>query len=412
MVKTPSLIAGLCGILGLAGGASAQGQGYLLDAAAKGPANAVCLDGTPGGYYLSAGSGDGASKWYIHMEGGGWCRSAHDCLGRSSSDLGSSSGWPANQTAQAMAGQSGAMRRDPISNPQMHDWNHVWIMYCDGNSFTGANASATAVPTDGKGGSKTLHWRGSAILDAVIDDLLGPRGVGGASDVVVGGGSAGGLAVLLHCDRWTERLLAAAAAAAAASGASGNDGGGGDANANAMRVRCLADSGFFLDHEGPPEPPRFPDYGYHAGMVWAYAQMNSSAGVDATCAAHYGPRGEGWKCNFAQYTTAFSDAPVFARQSTYDSWQTQHVLGFPDNATLINEFGANLTALLHGSLLAQPQHAAFVDSCSHHCGEWDQIRIDGQVVHEAFWGWYNGSSSPKSVWTQGKAFPCDSCCKP
>ena len=36
-----------------------------------------------------------------------------------------------------MAGQSGAMSRDATLNPQMNNWNHVWIKYCDGNSFTG-----------------------------------------------------------------------------------------------------------------------------------------------------------------------------------------------------------------------------------------------------------------------------------
>jgi hypothetical protein len=29
------------------------------------------------------------------------------------------------------------MSRDATLNPQMNNWNHVWIKYCDGNSFTG-----------------------------------------------------------------------------------------------------------------------------------------------------------------------------------------------------------------------------------------------------------------------------------
>ena len=43
-------------------------QGFFLDEAAA-KTGAVCLDGTPGAYYLSPGSGDGASKWYIHHQG-------------------------------------------------------------------------------------------------------------------------------------------------------------------------------------------------------------------------------------------------------------------------------------------------------------------------------------------------------
>jgi hypothetical protein len=131
---------------------------------------------------------------------------------------------------------------------------------------------------------------------------------------------------------------------------------------------CMADSGFFLDYESGPQPPRFPEYGgeetsflrchfivlikaerlprqardkhrkswwkkrhsisagYHTGMVWAYEHMNSSAGVQKECQAHYGALGEGWRCNFAQYTASFNKAPLFARQSTYDSWQSGNVL--------------------------------------------------------------------------------------
>ena len=36
---------------------------------------ARCLDGSPGAYYFQPGTGDGANKWYIHHQGGGWCES-------------------------------------------------------------------------------------------------------------------------------------------------------------------------------------------------------------------------------------------------------------------------------------------------------------------------------------------------
>ena len=55
--------------------------------------NAVCLDGSPGTYYFRPGSGSGATKWYIHHQGGGWCESLDDCLDRSHGSLGSSKGY-------------------------------------------------------------------------------------------------------------------------------------------------------------------------------------------------------------------------------------------------------------------------------------------------------------------------------
>ena len=57
-------------------------QGVLLSRAAK-ENGAVCLDGSPGMVYVRKGSGDGANKWYIHHQGGGWCESLDDCLDRS-----------------------------------------------------------------------------------------------------------------------------------------------------------------------------------------------------------------------------------------------------------------------------------------------------------------------------------------
>ena len=212
-----------------------------------------------------------------------------------------------------------------------------------------------------------------------------------AAEVVVGGGSAGGLATIIHCDRWAARI------------ASANSG---------TKYACLADSGFFLDHEGPPKPPRFPLYGYHTGMRWAYQQQNSSVGVQKDCHAAHAKTGDAWMCNFAQHTASFNKAPLFARQSTYDSWQQSNVLGSSD-VVAVNAFGANLTKLITGSLLSQTQHAAFLDSCSHHCGERDDIIIDGDIVHVAFWKWWNNTLAgkpTKQLWQQGKPFRCDACC--
>ena len=58
---------------------------------------ARCLDGTAPGYYIERGSGTGVGKWMIHWQGGGWCTSEADCVGRSHGDLGSSKNY--NSTA-------------------------------------------------------------------------------------------------------------------------------------------------------------------------------------------------------------------------------------------------------------------------------------------------------------------------
>lgn len=57
------------------------------------------MDGTPPAYYFSAGIGPNQKNFVIYFEGGGWCGLGlngdvlEDCLGRSKTDLGSSSNY-------------------------------------------------------------------------------------------------------------------------------------------------------------------------------------------------------------------------------------------------------------------------------------------------------------------------------
>ena len=52
---------------------------------------AKCLDGSPGYYYhRPAPPGPNATKWVLHIQGGGWCDSAASCQGRTARYLGSS----------------------------------------------------------------------------------------------------------------------------------------------------------------------------------------------------------------------------------------------------------------------------------------------------------------------------------
>lgn len=91
----------------------------------------MCLDGSPTGYYMREGSGDGTNKWILHLGGGGWCNSTATCYNRSFTWLGSSKEWPQSH------GLDGFLSDNPTVNPHFKDWNIVYIMYCDGASFAG-----------------------------------------------------------------------------------------------------------------------------------------------------------------------------------------------------------------------------------------------------------------------------------
>ena len=156
---------------------------------------ARCLDGTPGAYYIRKGVGSGANKWYIHHQGGGWCESWDDCYARSNSSLGSSAGY-----ASSTALKGGYFDPSPQVNPMMYNWNTVFMPYCDGGSFSGNNETITTY----KG--KPLYYVGKRVREAVYDSLLQHQNLRAATDVVISGCSAGGLATFLHTDQWCDSL--------------------------------------------------------------------------------------------------------------------------------------------------------------------------------------------------------------
>eukprot|EP00662_Eupelagonemidae_sp_cell21_P041941 gene41941-45805_t len=299
------------------------------------------------------------------------------------------------------------------SNPLMYNWNVVEIRYCDGASVSGDKETPTV-----------------------------------ATDVVVSGCSAGGLATFLHCDHWhmircqqldhapvgsssSTMLLSGAAARSCScreqqldhapvgssssimllSGAAARPCSWAAAIAAATgakaKVACMPDSGFFLDEQRAP--------GYHANMQNA-------------CVEAHTPSNDTWKCIFAQWSAAHIKTPTFPMQSQYATVDHIRTGGFPEfcfetdpdtnaapPAARLNEFGRNLTALVKSQLLSQPQHGIFLDSCHHHCGDWDGSEIDGKLSGSALQEWYNLGSPKlpnKGFFNQNKPFPCDACCKP
>lgn len=356
-------------------GAPSFAQGYFLKDAAEGDGNAKCLDGTPALYYHRKGSGEGANKWFLHQEGGGWCYDLNGCLSRSQGKLGSTKSDPPTSSLDG-----GYFSMDSKQNPLMHDWNAVELRYCDGASLSGDKDTPTVV------GGTPLHFRGRAILDAEIRSLLEDRGMKHATDVVVSGCSAGGLATFLHCDRWADAI------------ANATDG--------KAKVACLPDSGFFLDEDRGQEL-----YGSKMRNVFAF-QESSAKGLNAACLAAHTATGDPEKCIFAQWTSEHIKTPTFPLQSVYDSWQTDNVMAGGGPATQ-NEFGKNVTTLVKSLLLTQPQHGVFLDSCHHHCGAWDGPVIDGEASGDALNSWYTKGSPAlpnKGFFNQDKVFPCYRCC--
>ena len=126
---------------------------------------------------------------------GGWCYNEIDCWGRSNTTFGSSKNRPPNVTLD------GLLSSDCSSNPEFCSMNRVYLIYCDGNSFSGnRNYPLTVRGLDGK--EKQLFFRGKRILDETLKTLATSHyfNLASAKSVLLTGCSAGGLAAYLHTD--------------------------------------------------------------------------------------------------------------------------------------------------------------------------------------------------------------------
>jgi hypothetical protein len=381
-------------------------EGWRLTAAADDPIlKAKCLDGSAPLYFLKRGTGDGANKFYVHHEGGGWCYGDEGCGLRGKgagqtqrktpdgplvyTNLGST-----EQYVDSGQLDGGYWSSDPQINPTMYNWNQVYMKYCDGGSFSG-NRETEFLNANGT----SVWFRGHAIVRAIQDSLIADNGMGQATDVVVSGCSAGGLATYLQCDGWAAQITAAAPNA---------------------KVRCMPDSGMFFDYHSDDAYPDGPGGtlgpGFDLGMRWVYDTMEVA--VDETCMAHYQHTDDPGKCMFAQYVAPFLDTPTFALQSVYDAWSLPNILGRngewagdSEMDKIVNIWGRNATGWIKGMLDAGKGHGAFLSSCSYHCGNWGNIGIAGDTSGPAFDAWYSERPNGlNGLWDQGQPFPCSSCC--
>ncbi|KAG6435529.1 hypothetical protein SASPL_100403 [Salvia splendens] len=168
-------------------------------------------DGTPPAYAYSPGFGEGVDNWHVFLEGGAWCGSTAGCLNRSGTSLGSSAKLISiNNGIQSF---SGMLDDNSTFNPDFYNWHVFKIFYCDGSSFMSDIEDVD--PKD------NLTYRGLRIYDAMMDELL-RIGMGNARNALLSGTSAGGLATILHCDRFQALFQ------------------------NTTRVKCVSDSGFFI----------------------------------------------------------------------------------------------------------------------------------------------------------------------
>ena len=181
----------------------------------------------------------------------------------------------------------------------------VFMPYCDGSSFTADRGEPWPVPNTTT--PQHLLFRGRRNFVRTLDILARDWGLGDAADVVLYGGSAGGLSTYLNLDYVQQRLPAA-------------------------RVVGMPVAGYFLDHAPapfaasvPPNQPPFqhvpkPYSSYPQAIRYMVGMHNTTGQLDPECRAHFGPA-EAWQCAMAPHMQSFVKAPFFAVQSRFDEFQ-------------------------------------------------------------------------------------------
>jgi O-palmitoleoyl-L-serine hydrolase len=142
------------------------------------------------------------------------------------------------------------------------------------------------------------------------------QGLSKATEVLLSGGSAGGLSAFLHADYVRSHF------------------------GPEVKFGVAPVSGFFLMHDNAQGVDEYP-----ARMQYVYNMMNSSGGVNQQCRAAQAP-GDAWRCIFAHYSYAHTQVPVFPLQSSVDKWQMGSIFAIEKAG---NPDCTRVTALIDGS---------------------------------------------------------------
>ncbi|KAB5552053.1 hypothetical protein DKX38_009364 [Salix brachista] len=293
------------------------------------------------------------------------------------------------------------------------NWNKVKIRYCDGASFAGHPQH------EFKNGTKLL-FRGQLIWEALLDELLS-IGLFNAKQALLSGCSAGGLATLIHCDDFRERLPKDAT------------------------VKCLADAVFCIvvgcvEHSvsfsssssllpyllfATRDSPKKPTLLYCRKDVLGNYTMRSfyqdviqlqgvAKSLQKNCITRMDPYKAGFPpfslCLFPQEIIKETRTPIFLVNPAYDFWQIQHILvpdasdpqGYwkrcrmnlrycnPSQMEILLGFRSSLIKAL-SDFQQKKEGGLFINSCFSHCQTWmaetwhssTSPRINGKTIAES-----------------------------
>lgn len=350
----------------------------LPDALVK-TTGARCLDGSAAGYYYHF--NEKSTRFVFFLEGGGYCLTEEACKSRTSTDFGSSKAWPASIPDRA---DSDIISVDPTLNPDFYDDNHIWVPYCSGDVYSGTRKVATE---DTWG----LYFAGHQIIEAIIADLRVQNHLDEATEIIVGGISAGGIGTLNNVDYIAEAFPHAT-------------------------VTGYLNGGWFIPVE---------DYGQFdgtsdesvMGKTIATAQALYDPFVDETCRAIYGPMPV--FCILGPIVQPFLRSRIFVAEMIFDAEQIFIEHGTPavENSTVAAYIGFFGEAMSTSTLYALPVNSGvtqstglYLASCLGHYVDWNLIEVESQSLQTTFHNWYFKTAGNAHVFDKQSQLPINPSC--
>jgi len=321
---------------------------------------ALCMDGSPGGYYLAANSS--SRSWILELEGGGECASKDNCDQRVASALGSSDYFSKDTTFGFL------LQDDATANPHLGTWNRVFLPYCSQDLWMGQRTVASA-DTFG------YYFAGHHILEAVLD-ALDAVGLGTAYEIILTGESAGGIGVWPHLDWLAARYPSALVTGAPIAGF----------------------YAFAYPYTGPGHTSSsLADFREDA---WPGHYELWNASVDTSCAAAIDP----WRCMLSNYSFPYVKTRAFIIEAQTDKVQLEAHDWVPSSQDpdwsdpvldYFWEWSVNMSQGLASSLAEDNPNGVFSPACLIHTDSWHTTLINGINYLTAFDQWYFAGNQTK-----------------
>jgi len=257
--------------------------------------NAKCLDGSNYRFNFIQGQGDGKNKFFLYLEGGGWCGQetlgdnfVQSCYERSKTSLGSKIGFINSLVISRLVRLLSSKEK---YNPNFYNWNKVFVRYCDGSSFFSDRTYEI-------NGTK-VYMYGKNNLFGVLNYLKYNYNFTNADSVILSGFSAGSFSTMIYAN-YIESLTT-----------------------KKNNTFIISDSGFFYDlDEKKLKVNKLVQKAYeystnHTEIVNLFNYY---------CDKEYIEK-EPWKCLSGEYFLYNVKVPILSFQNVYDAWITRVING-------------------------------------------------------------------------------------